>query len=82
VQFIHGGHTDKVADFSWSEVDDWVIASVGEDEVLQVWQMVCVWGVGQHLYLRLNGLDPIHIQAENIYNEPEGDDPVATLGPA
>lgn len=45
LQFIHGGHTDKVADFSWSEVDDWVIASVGEDEVLQVWQMVglCVW---------------------------------------
>jgi hypothetical protein len=39
-QFIHGGHTDKVADFSWSEVDDWVIASVAEDNVLQLWQMV------------------------------------------
>ncbi len=40
LQFIHGGHTDKVAEFSWSENDDWVIASVAEDNVLQLWQMV------------------------------------------
>lgn len=58
LQFIHGGHTDKVTEFAWSENDDWVIASCAEDNVLQLWQM-----------------------AENIYNEPEGDDPVATIGP-
>lgn len=37
--FIHGGHTSKVSDFSWSETEDWVIASVAEDNVVQVWQM-------------------------------------------
>ena len=37
--FIHGGHTAKVSDFSWSETEDWVIASVAEDNVCQVWQM-------------------------------------------
>mmetsp|Transcript_29966 Transcript_29966/g.41828 ORF Transcript_29966/g.41828 Transcript_29966/m.41828 type:complete len:439 (-) Transcript_29966:88-1404(-) len=37
--FIHGGHTDKIADFSWNANDDWVVASVADDNVLQVWQM-------------------------------------------
>jgi len=37
--FIHGGHTDKIADFSWNPNDDWVIASVADDNVLQIWQM-------------------------------------------
>lgn len=37
--FIHGGHTDKVADFSWNANDDWVMASVADDNVLQIWQM-------------------------------------------
>jgi len=37
--FIHGGHTDKIADFSWNGNDDWVIASVADDNVLQIWQM-------------------------------------------
>ena len=37
--FIHGGHTAKVSDFSWSETEDWVLASVAEDNVVQVWQM-------------------------------------------
>lgn len=37
--FIHGGHTSKISDFSWNENDDWVIASVAEDNILQVWQM-------------------------------------------
>eukprot|EP00252_Welwitschia_mirabilis_P023960 TRINITY_DN6926_c0_g1_i1.p1 TRINITY_DN6926_c0_g1~~TRINITY_DN6926_c0_g1_i1.p1 ORF type:complete len:429 (+),score=97.16 TRINITY_DN6926_c0_g1_i1:23-1309(+) len=36
--FIHGGHTDKVSDFSWNPNDDRVIASVAEDNVLQIWQ--------------------------------------------
>ena len=37
--FIHGGHTAKVSDFSWSETEDWVLASVAEDNVVQVWMM-------------------------------------------
>ena len=34
--FLHGGHTSKVSDFCWLK-DDWTIASVSEDNVLQVW---------------------------------------------
>ena len=37
--FIHGGHTSKISDFSWNQTDDWVIASVAEDNILQIWQM-------------------------------------------
>jgi histone-binding protein RBBP4 len=36
--FIHGGHTAKVSDFSWNANDPWVLASVAEDNILQVWQ--------------------------------------------
>lgn len=37
--FVHGGHTSKVSDFGWCESDDWYVASVAEDNILQVWQM-------------------------------------------
>jgi len=37
--FVHGGHTSKVSDFSWNANDRWTIASVAEDNVLQVWNM-------------------------------------------
>ncbi|KAL6051479.1 Histone-binding protein RBBP4 or subunit C of CAF1 complex [Balamuthia mandrillaris] len=37
--FIHGGHTNKISDFSWNGNEPWVIASVAEDNILQVWQM-------------------------------------------
>lgn len=37
--FIHGGHTSKVSDFSWNLNENWVIASVSEDNILQIWQM-------------------------------------------
>ena len=37
--FIHGGHTAKVADFAWNANDPWVVASVAEDNILQVWSM-------------------------------------------
>ncbi|KAH8101041.1 histone acetyltransferase type B subunit 2 [Phellopilus nigrolimitatus] len=37
--FMHGGHTSRPADFSWApgESESWHIASVSEDNVLQVW---------------------------------------------
>jgi histone-binding protein RBBP4 len=42
--FIHGGHTSKVSDFSWNPNEPWVIASVAEDNILQVWAMA------EHIY--------------------------------
>jgi len=37
--FVHGGHTSKVSDFSWNANDPWVLASVAEDNIVQIWQM-------------------------------------------
>lgn len=37
--FVHGGHTAKVSDLSWNSNDPWVVASVAEDNVLQLWQL-------------------------------------------
>jgi len=37
--FIHGGHTAKISDFSWNPNETWVVASVAEDNILQIWQM-------------------------------------------
>lgn len=37
--FLHGGHTNKVNEFSWNKNDEWTIASVSADNVLQVWNM-------------------------------------------
>eukprot|EP00166_Cyanidium_caldarium_P002817 ctg_277.g116 len=42
--FVHGGHTAKVSDFGWSANEPWLIASVAEDNMLQVWQ------IGEHIY--------------------------------
>ena len=39
-QFIHGGHTSKISDFAWNANMPWVVASVSEDNMMQVWQMV------------------------------------------
>lgn len=38
LQFIHGGHRDRVADFSWNEKAEWFIASVADNNELHVWQ--------------------------------------------
>eukprot|EP00286_Rhodomonas_abbreviata_P007315 CAMPEP_0181341408 /NCGR_PEP_ID=MMETSP1101-20121128/30396_1 /TAXON_ID=46948 /ORGANISM="Rhodomonas abbreviata, Strain Caron Lab Isolate" /LENGTH=422 /DNA_ID=CAMNT_0023452687 /DNA_START=22 /DNA_END=1290 /DNA_ORIENTATION=+ len=37
--FQHGGHTSKVSDFCWSTHDPWMVCSVAEDNILQVWKM-------------------------------------------
>eukprot|EP00040_Diaphanoeca_grandis_P031540 m.188707 g.188707 ORF g.188707 m.188707 type:complete len:428 (+) comp32355_c0_seq1:224-1507(+) len=37
--FIHGGHTSKISDFSWNPNVEWTVASVSEDNIIQVWQM-------------------------------------------
>nr|QKY15247.1 nucleosome remodeling factor (CAF1) [Polytomella parva] len=37
--FIHGGHTSKISDLSWNPNEEWMAASVAEDNILQIWQM-------------------------------------------
>lgn len=37
--FVHGGHTSRIADFSWNSNVPWVICSAAEDNILQIWQM-------------------------------------------
>lgn len=37
--FLHGGHTNTVCDFSFNSLEPWEIASVAEDNVIQIWQM-------------------------------------------
>lgn len=42
--FIHGGHTAKISDFAYNGNDPWVVASVAEDNILQIWQMAeSIW---------------------------------------
>jgi histone-binding protein RBBP4 len=39
--FVHGGHTDSVSDMAWnySADENWMVASVADDNILQVWQI-------------------------------------------
>ncbi|OBZ90240.1 Histone-binding protein RBBP4 [Choanephora cucurbitarum] len=39
IMFVHSGHTSRISDFSWNPTDRWVLASVAEDNVAQIWQM-------------------------------------------
>ena len=34
-----GGHTANVSDICWNPNDEWVMASVAEDNILHIWQM-------------------------------------------
>ncbi|KAG4301974.1 hypothetical protein PCK1_001950 [Pneumocystis canis] len=36
--FMHGGHTNRVSDFSWNLNDPWVLSSSAEDNIVMVWQ--------------------------------------------
>jgi len=37
--FMHGGHTDHLAEFSWNLNDPWLVASAAEDNVVQIWKV-------------------------------------------
>ncbi|KAI9499186.1 WD-40 repeat-containing protein [Zychaea mexicana] len=37
--FMHSGHTNRISDFSWNPKETWVIASAGEDNIIQLWEM-------------------------------------------
>jgi hypothetical protein len=39
ILFIHGGHTGRVNDFAWTHDDSFTVASVADDNILQVWQV-------------------------------------------
>ncbi|KAF2208630.1 hypothetical protein CERZMDRAFT_70850 [Cercospora zeae-maydis SCOH1-5] len=36
--FMHGGHTNRISDFSWNRNDPWVMCSTGEDNLIQCWR--------------------------------------------
>ncbi|CAE8647824.1 unnamed protein product [Polarella glacialis] len=38
LMFSHGGHRKGVSDFCWGLVDDFLMSSVSEDNILQIWQ--------------------------------------------
>ncbi|AFM98599.1 hypothetical protein EHEL_070720 [Encephalitozoon hellem ATCC 50504] len=38
MRFLHGGHTSTVCDISWNPAEPFEIASVSEDNMLQIWQ--------------------------------------------
>jgi len=39
--FVHGGHTERIGDACWNsnEGEEWMVASVADDNVLQIWQV-------------------------------------------
>jgi histone-binding protein RBBP4 len=37
--FLHGGHCNRVPDLAWNPHRPWMMASVAEDNILQIWQM-------------------------------------------
>ncbi|KAJ2994112.1 Histone-binding protein rbbp4 [Globomyces sp. JEL0801] len=39
--FVHGGHTNKISDFSWNLNDPWVMCSVAEDNICQASNIYC-----------------------------------------
>lgn len=36
--FVHGGHTSKISALDWHPTLPWVIASAGEDNIVQIWK--------------------------------------------
>lgn len=37
--FMHGGHTNHLADFSWNQNEPWLVCSAAEDNLLQIWRV-------------------------------------------
>lgn len=37
--FMHGGHTNHLADFSWNPNEPWLVCSAAEDNLLQIWKV-------------------------------------------
>jgi len=37
--FMHGGHTNRISDFSWNLHNPWVVCSAADDNLIQVWKV-------------------------------------------
>jgi histone-binding protein RBBP4 len=37
--FMHGGHTNRISDFSWNMHNPWVVCSAADDNLIQVWKV-------------------------------------------
>jgi histone-binding protein RBBP4 len=37
--FLHGGHTSKISDLDWNKNEKLMLASVAEDNIIQIWHM-------------------------------------------
>jgi histone-binding protein RBBP4 len=37
--FMHGGHTNRISDFSWNLHNPWVVCSAADDNLIQVWKL-------------------------------------------
>ncbi|ETN44566.1 uncharacterized protein HMPREF1541_10236 [Cyphellophora europaea CBS 101466] len=37
--FMHGGHTNRISDFSWNMHNAWVVCSAADDNLIQVWKV-------------------------------------------
>lgn len=68
-KFIHGGHSAKISDFSWNPNEPFVICSVSEDNMAQVWQIV-----SSSALFKDETDSWIHstFQAEHVYNDDIG----------
>lgn len=40
LQFVHGGHTNKISDFGWNPAEPWMFSSTAEDNIVETWQIV------------------------------------------
>lgn len=36
--FMHGGHTNRITEFSWNKNDPWVMCSAAEDNLIECWR--------------------------------------------
>jgi len=36
--FMHGGHTNRISDFSFNKNDPWMMCSAAEDNLIQIWR--------------------------------------------
>ena len=37
--FMHGGHTNRISDFSWNMHNPWVVCSAADDNLIHVWKV-------------------------------------------
>ncbi|KAJ4306569.1 Histone acetyltransferase type B subunit 2 [Collariella sp. IMI 366227] len=55
--FMHGGHTNHLADFSWNLNDPWLVCSAAEDNLLQIWKVADSIVNADDIEMPMNELD-------------------------